>query len=342
MEQRHDQFYSWVKSYAKVVAMQPIPGDASARHYFRVILADQTLIGVNAPPTPENTVGFTSIARAFTKLGLNVPQVQHMNSEQGFLLISDLGDAQLFKVINPSNVNQYYMKALRELIKIHRCYDIPNWQLPTFDRPLLFQELERFHEWYLQRHLGLSLTLSELAMLQEMYDQLINDAITQPQVCVHRDYHCRNLMVMSNNEIGLLDFQDAVMGPITYDLVSLLRDCYIAWPIEKVYDWVSQFWERLVAENDLRVSQDEFIKWFDWIGLQRHLKVLGIFARLYRRDNKSGYIQDIPRVLQYVLYICGKYQEFRPLYDFLQLRVMVHESNDPGSRQGQSTAASHG
>jgi aminoglycoside/choline kinase family phosphotransferase len=283
-------FHNWITQYTQVQSITTIPGDASARQYFRVITPAQSLIAVMAPPTQENTLAFASIAQGFAQVGLHVPQVKAMDAEKGFLLLSDLGDVQLLTILNKENVHHYYSKALNELLRFHQCNSIEGWQLPRFDRDFLQKELDRFDHWYLDQHLGLNLSQKEVAMLQAINEHLIHSAITQPQVCVHRDYHSRNLMLLPNDEIGVLDFQDAVWGPITYDLVSLLRDCYIDWPVDTVYQWVNQFWDNLVDQKKTAgFSQAQFTQWFDWMGLQRHLKVLGIFARLYRRDNKPNY-----------------------------------------------------
>ncbi|MBA2655212.1 MAG: phosphotransferase [Gammaproteobacteria bacterium] len=312
---------TWVKQHKNYTQITPIPGDASSRHYFRVTEKDATYIAVYAPPASENNEAFVEVAKRFLKQGLNVPEVLQVNYREGFLLLSDLGDTQLLKVLNHTNVKDHYSKALEDLIKLQGCRNFSTWQLPHFDSRLLSEELSRFDEWYLDKHLAITLSESEHAMLKRVYDLLIEQAEGQPQVCVHRDYHSRNLMLLPNNEIGILDFQDAVLGPITYDLVSLLRDCYIKWPPEQVYEWVEEFWQVLHAKQMISVSLSQFITWFDWMGLQRHLKVLGIFARLYRRDNKTIYLCDMPLVLEYVLFVCDKYSEFTALKEFLLKRV---------------------
>lgn len=339
---RFHGLYEWVQQQKNDSHIVPIPGDASNRRYFRIFGKQESYIAVDAPPSMENNQAFVHIAQAFLRAGLNVPQIFSVNFEEGFLLLSDLGDIQLLKILDDTNVNYYYTRALSDLIRLQNCQEFGSWQLPIFDEAMLLTELERFHEWYLQKHLNVAISECEMAMLQHTYAILIKAATEQPKVCTHRDYHSRNLMVLPNNELGILDFQDSAIGPITYDLVSLLRDCYIKWSPDKVNTWVEQFWQLLTIEQQKDLgSIDRFSKYFDWMGLQRHLKVLGIFARLFRRDNKTIYLQDIPRILEYVLFICDKYQEFKPLKEFITIRVMQHESHDFSSRAWQSDASTH-
>lgn len=340
---RADLLKDWLLEQINYTHIDPIVGDASTRRYYRVRTKNDCYIAVDAPPATEQNQAFVSIAKDLSSKGLKVPHVHAANLTAGFLLLSDLGDKQLFQIINQENVDYYYTKALHDLIALQSPVAI-DWQLPLFSEQLLSEELQRFNEWYLTRHLGLELDQNEMTMLQKIYQALIAAALEQPQVYVHRDYHSRNLMVLPSDEFGILDFQDAVIGPITYDLVSLLRDCYLTWPSEQVYSWVERFWNLLVKQQIL--SPDSlaiFIKWFDWIGLQRHLKVLGIFARLYRRDNKSIYLKDIPRVLDYVLFVCNRYPDFAPLKNFIIQRVLPHESDDIGSgaRQAPTTTDRH-
>ena len=338
---RTSMLYSWVHKNTHCLEITAIPGDASARRYFRVCSVSGNYIAVDAPPTHEKNQAFVHIAQAFLKIGLNVPQILDVNFEDGFLLLSDLGDTQLLNILNNNNVHLHYNNAIEQIIKLQTCTDFGGWQLPLYDHTLLLEELSHFHNWYLSRHLGLVLSCNEVAMLQTTYDLLIHSALIQPQICVHRDYHSRNLMVLPNNEIGILDFQDAVKGPITYDLVSLLRDCYIKWPVAEVDMWTEQCWQLLQNQEAHDVSLETFVQWFDWMGLQRHLKVLGIFARLFRRDGKDGYLQHMPRIFEYIYYVCDRYHELTPLKKFLINRVIIDESNDFSSRPRQSNASTH-
>lgn len=340
--EREIALYNWIRDTVRYTKIVSIPGDASARRYFRVYVHDTTYIAVDAPPAFEKNQAFVSIAKTFLAAGLHVPKVIMANFEDGFLLLSDLGDTQLLKVLTPSNVDHYYTRAIQEIIKLQQCAS-DSWQWPLFDRSLLLTELNRFHEWYLIKHLNLELTATEMTMLVSIYDSLINAAVTQPQVVVHRDFHSRNLMVLPDNKLGILDFQDAVIGPITYDLVSLIKDCYIQWDITQMQCWTEYYWQIIDEHNQQACgSYHHFCEWADLMGVQRHLKVLGIFARLYLRDNKQAYLNDIPRILQYILIVCAQYHQLKPLEEFILKRVLSHESNDLGSRPWQTDASAHG
>lgn len=330
---RTSQLYAWINQFIPISKMVPLQGDASSRRYFRVYSQEKSLIAVDAPPISENTRAFVCIAKALNKQGLYVPQVLQVDYTQGFLLLSDLGDTQLLQVLTAASVQGYYRQAIEELVKLQTCAQVAGWQLPLFDQALLNQELTYFHEWYLVKHLGLSLTTTEKTMLTHLYQQLIDSAQQQPQVLVHRDYHSRNLMGLPNGRLGVLDFQDAVIGPLTYDIVSLLKDCYIQWSDSQQNEWLLQFWQ-LQTQFQHLFSFEQFAQGFDLMGLQRHLKVLGIFARLYQRDNKSGYLKEIPRILGYILAVCDKYPCCYPLRNFINTRVMPHESDVISCRSG--------
>jgi aminoglycoside/choline kinase family phosphotransferase len=334
-QHRLEALTHWVqRQVSTMIACHPIPGDASFRRYFRVMCEGKTLIAVDAPPGQENMAAFVAIAEAFAARGLCVPRVFKVDYEQGFMLLSDLGDIQYLRVLNSQNAQLLYSTALHALCNLQGCEEVSGWQLLDFNEQLLLKELEVFKEWYLLRHLGLDLTAAEHDMLTQAFVKLQLSAQEQPQVCVHRDYHSRNLMLLADGHVGIIDFQDAVRGPVTYDLVSLLRDCYIAWPNSCVQDWVLQYYELLLANGGLSndIEFQQFLQWFDWMGLQRHLKVLGFFARLFHRDGKPAYLQDIPRTLNYVYAVCEKYSELSPLHQFLTNRVMPHESHDTGGR----------
>lgn len=330
-----EQLKQWVRQHRDYSELTPIPGDAGQRKYYRVQGKDYSLIAVDAPPQTENNVGFVSIAKTFAGQGLNVPEILAVDYDLGYLLLSDLGNTLLLQVINDQNADAYYTQAFADLMKLQCCTGFENYNLPTYDRARLQEELTRFHEWYLIQHLKLELTTSEMKVLTEIYDLLIDCAIKQPMVCVHRDFHSRNLMLLPDDSFGVIDFQDAVIGPNTYDLVSLLRDCYLKWPQQKVQNWIEQFWQTVRPKQScLQFSQD-----VDWMGLQRHIKVLGTFARLFHRDNKANYLQDIPRILRYVMEIVDNYPEFNAFQNFLTARVLCHESNDISGWQRNSTTS---
>lgn len=303
----------------------PITGDASFRRYFRVQLREQTYIAMDAPPDKEDCRPFVAIARAFAKLGVHVPQIFAAAIEQGFLLLSDFGDRLYVNELTADNVERLYANALLDLIKIQTCRKIPDWELPHFNRDFLLREWRLFLDWVIDKHCAVALTAREAHQLADSFALLADTAALQPQVCVHRDYHSRNLLYLAEDKVGILDFQDAVFGPITYDAVSLLRDCYIGWPREQIEKILDLFFERLHSETLLKKhSKEEFTYWFDLMGIQRNLKALGIFARLKHLYHRPHYLQYIPRGLNYVLQVSKNYRELTPLGFFLEQRVLPH------------------
>jgi N-acetylmuramate 1-kinase len=292
----------------------PLAGDASFRVYFRIEAAGQRYVLMDAPPEQESCHAFVAIGRTWHLLGLPVPVVHCFDLDQGFVLLSDFGDQQLLPMLSEDTAPRYYQQAFDHLLTIQQCPAIADYDLPVFDAMRYQQEMDLFSNWYLGRHLGKTLSADQQHSLREIQAQLIASALSQPQVCVHRDYHSRNLMVLSDGRLGILDFQDALRGPVTYDLMSLLRDCYIAWSDDQWQRWALTFQQQLLAANMLDEADPKvFLKWCDLIALQRHLKCMGIFARLYYRDHKKSYLQDIPRVLGYTRGICQRYPEFRAL-----------------------------
>ena len=270
----------------------------SAR-YFRIPLTDKTLIAVDAPPELENSSSFVAVAKVFANLGLKVPEVIQADLTQGFMLQSDLGDDLFFHVLNPDNADGLYRQALEKLLVIQSCQQDNGWHFPAFDFTLFAEELNRFRHWYLLTHLQLILDEATQALLTQTFQALIHSALSQPQCCVHRDYHSRNLLRLADGDLGIIDFQDALMGPITYDVVSLLRDCYLAWPPEQVEQWALFYYEQAVAAALLPAGASaQFMRWFDWMGMQRHLKAVYIFARKWHRDGNDIYLNDIPRALK--------------------------------------------
>lgn len=276
---------------------------------------------MDAPPDKEDTTPFIRIAQAFESIGLNVPHIHARNLDQGYLLLGDLGSTLYLDQLDASNVDRLYGDALGALATIQACG--PRENLPDYDRALLMREMELFREWLLGRQLGLELSPADHAMLDRTFAWLADSALAQPRVCVHRDYHSRNLMFTATHNPGILDFQDAVLGPVTYDLVSLLRDCYISWPTWRVEAWVMGYFELAMQSGVLRKEhEDQFLRWFDLMGVQRHLKASGIFARLNQRDGKPGYLQDIPRTLHYILDLTHTYPELVSLGEMIQNRIL--------------------
>jgi len=300
--------------------IRPASADASFRRYFRVTVGDRSFIAMDAPPEKGEMHPYVRVARRLHALGLNVPEVLEEDHEHGFFLVTDLGQQLYLASLNPQTVERLYGDAMGALVVLQAgTYTTATPFLPDYDEALLRREMEIFREWYLDRHLGLTLTAGQNALLEEAFSRLAQAAVAQPRVWVHRDYHSRNLMVTEVNNPGILDFQDAVTGPVTYDLVSLLRDCYIAWPRERVEDWVRGYHE-VALQSGIPVGEDDaqFLRWFDLMGVQRHLKATGIFARLNHRDGKPGYLADIPRTLGYVHEVSGRYAELQPLLGLLR------------------------
>jgi aminoglycoside/choline kinase family phosphotransferase len=292
-------------------------GDASFRRYFRLQVAQETWIVMDAPPDKEDCKPFVEISAALLKLGLHMPEVLQQDLQQGFLLLTDLGQHQYLQVLDESNVERLYGDALGALAIMQARAD-EHYDFPPYDDKLLMTEMYLFRDWLLDRHLGVDLQPQDHDMLEQVFSLLSASAREQPQVPVHRDYHSRNLMVSKEHNPGILDFQDAVLGPVTYDLVSLLRDCYIAWPRQQVEQWVEGYHELALQSGILREeNQAEFLRWFDLMGVQRHLKAAGIFARLHHRDQKPAYLQDIPRTVGYIIEVSSRYPELQALHQFL-------------------------
>ncbi len=296
-------------------SLEAASSDASFRRYFRVKFGNRSLIVMDAPPAHEDCRPFVKVAELFSKSGLNLPEVIEQDLEKGFLLLSDLGSTTYLDRLNEANADLLYRDAIDSLVRMQRA-SIPG-MLPEYDEALLRREMDLFPEWYLKRHLGEIVTEENQAILDRVFSRIVENCLAQPKVFVHRDYHSRNLMLTEPNP-GILDFQDAVYGPITYDLVSLLRDAYISWEEEKVLDWAIRYWEKARAAG-LPVSDDfaQFYRDFEWMGAQRQLKVLGIFARLHHRDGKAQYLDDIPPVLSYLRKTCMRYSELSPLLRIL-------------------------
>jgi len=293
-------------------SLRPASADASFRRYFRVDAADTSHIVMDAPPPQEDVRPFVRVAQLFGACGVTVPEVLAQDEQQGFLLLTDLGSTTYLHCLTADNAHRLYVDAIDALVQI-QSHSQPG-VLPEYDRALLLRELELFPEWYLTRHLGQTLANAQTDTLARVFEALLANNLAQAQVYVHRDYHSRNLMLLQSGNPGIIDFQDAVYGPITYDLVSLLRDAYIQWDEEMVLDWVVRYWEKarragLPVNSDI----DAFYRDFEFMGLQRHLKVLGVFARLFHRDGKDAYLKDLPLVLQYARKTSGRYRELAPL-----------------------------
>ena len=315
MSERLAELHNWLHDEAGLdaYAMVPASSDASFRRYFRVSSGEHSYIVMDAPPDKEDCGPFIAVATALGALGLNVPRILEADLKRGFLLLSDLGSVLYLQALDERSVERLYADALRALSLLQTA-SVEDADLPAYDRALLLREMALFRDWYLARHLQVDMSEAISEVLEQTFTLLADEALAQPRVWVHRDYHSRNLMVTDDNNPGILDFQDAVIGPVTYDLASLLRDCYISWPRERVLQWLRDYLARSQADGRLAgVDQRQFQRWFDLMGVQRHLKATGIFARLNYRDGKPGYLPDIPRTLAYVAEVCARYAELEPL-----------------------------
>lgn len=317
--ERRQLLEQWLKDQfpARPFTLQPASADASFRRYFRASFDDQTVIVMDAPPQHEDCAPFLRVAEILAATGVHVPEILAQNLELGFLLLSDLGNTTFLHALNEriERAHELYGEATDALVKMQLAHQADS--LPAYDEALLQRELDLFPDWYIAKHLQIDLTEKQQAALRAVFSRILQNNLAQPKVLVHRDYHSRNLMVTSPNP-GIIDFQDAVYGPITYDLVSLLKDAYIHWDEERILDWAIRYWEK-ARKAGLPVSADfaEFYRDFEWMGVQRHLKVLGIFARLNYRDGKAAYLNDMPLVMHYLRKACERYRELDPLLNLL-------------------------
>jgi aminoglycoside/choline kinase family phosphotransferase len=323
VDDRQQQLGAWLNTVLQQAnfSLTIASADASFRRYFRVnlvapYLGFHTVIAMDAPPPQENCTPFVNIAKLFLDAGLNVPKLIAQDLTHGFLLLSDLGDDTYLSQLNSESAPKLYLDATNALIKLQ----IASKEnvLPKYDEALLTREMQLFPDWYVSKHLNVSLTGEQQVILKNTFEVLNKNILSQGQVYVHRDFHSRNLMITKENNPGVLDFQDAVYGAISYDLVSLLKDAYISWEEEQIIDWAVRYWQP-AKKAGLPVPDDfsEFYRDFEWMGAQRHIKVLGIFARLSHRDGKDGYLKDMPLVMIYLRKVCERYVELRPMLRLL-------------------------
>ena len=344
---RQQQLTEWLHSQYpdEIFTLAPAFADASFRRYFRATFNDRTLIVMDAPPPHEDCRPFVHVAKLFEDAGTHVPHVYAQDLTKGFLLLSDLGNTTYLQALNANTARDLYGAATDALIKIQLASR--ENELPPYDEALLKREMNLFPEWYIGKHLNVTLTSAQSAKLESVFARIVANNLAQPRVYVHRDYHSRNLMVVDPNRRphfphpnppptgeganeslreacsvspGILDFQDAVYGPITYDLASLFKDAYIHWEEAQVIDWLVRYWEK-ARKAGLPVHKDfsEFYRDYEWMGVQRHIKVLGIFARLYHRDGKKGYLNDMPLVMAYLRAACARYIDLKPLLNLLDV-----------------------
>jgi N-acetylmuramate 1-kinase len=319
--------HDWVAGSLKLAptAITPASSDASFRRYFRVsTAAGRTFVVMDAPPGKEDVRPYLKVSGLLESTGVHVPHVHERDIERGLLLLEDLGSTLYLARLNAGDdPDSLYGDALNALAAIQLQGRDAAAELAPYDRAALMREMDLMPEWFCARHLGLSASAGDQGVIARAFEFLSAEALAQPQVFVHRDYHSRNLMVIRERNPGVIDFQDAVRGPIGYDLVSLLKDCYISWSRERVERWVSGY-RALLAERGGPVGTDEreFLRWFDLIGVQRHIKVLGIFARLWYRDGKNGYLRDLPLTLEYVRDTCRRYGELADLSRLVEERFV--------------------
>jgi N-acetylmuramate 1-kinase len=322
---RRDLIHTWLthELALAVTGLEPASSDASFRRYFRAYTAAGSFIVMDAPPGREDVRPYLKVSQLLEGLGVHVPHVHAHDIARGLLLLEDLGSTlYLERLTAGDDPEALYGDALDALATIQVRGAAACRELAPYGRSELARELALMPEWFLGRHLALTLSAAEARLLADTDEFLIREALAQPQVFVHRDYHARNLMVVPARNPGIIDFQDALAGPVGYDLVSLLKDCYIAWPRPRVLEWLHGFRARLLAQGGAAgASAQEFVRWFDLIGVQRHLKVLGIFCRLWYRDGKAGYLADLPRTLAYVEDVCTRYAELAPLGGFIATRI---------------------
>ncbi len=318
--ERLQQISAWLATLlpGRVRSLAPASADASFRRYFRATLDDGTTrIVMDAPPTHEDCRPWLHVQHVFHAAGAHVPEVLAADLERGFLLLSDLGNTTYLQALDADNAAALYGDAIATLVRIQAASR--TGLLPEYDRALLQRELDLFPEWYLARHHGIVLDDDQRNGLAAVFERILATNLAEPRVFVHRDYHSRNLMHLpGSGNPGVIDFQDAVHGPISYDMVSLLKDAYVEWEEEIALDWLVRYWE-LARKSGLPVAADfgEFYRAYEWMGVQRHVKVLGIFARLWHRDGKDGYLRDMPLVARYLRRACERYAELSPLRHLL-------------------------
>ncbi len=323
MIQRSNELNAWLDERFNQYDITPVSDDASFRRYFRVtpVGNGQRFIVMDAPPDKEDVTPFIDIAERLRSVGLNAPRVHARDEARGFLLLDDFADRQYLGELNDESVERLYGDALGALAVMQAC--VSSDGLPAYDATRLRAEMQLFPDWLLDRQLGLKLDDEDQKRLDAVFDLLVENALAQPRVFVHRDYHSRNLMRLEKANPGILDFQDAVNGPLTYDLVSLLRDCYVRWPRERVVDWAWGYFDLAVQSGILREENEQyFLRWFDLMGMQRQLKAAGIFARLNLRDGKPGYLGDIPRTLGYIVEVAPDYPELAAFGAWLEGSVL--------------------
>lgn len=309
-------------SIAKI-HLKDLTGDAGFRRYYRFSHNDVSYIAVDAPPTLSNNQGFCAVQQTLRNANIPAPEIFHSDLANGFFCLSDLGENEIFSLIGSDETQEYYTKAISYLPQVFQLDKFNDYQLPDYNGDFIRLELNIFTEWLVGKYLGLSLSRTEHALIQQAFDVLVTNMLVQPNGTMLRDYHSRNIMVTRNQELALIDFQDAVVGPISYDFVSLIKDCYVKWPAQWVNSQINQYHQTLLHLNLIGdTSLSNFTRWVDLTGAQRHLKCAGIFSRLKLRDGKSQFIGEIPRTLSYIVDLKGKYSELSEFCHFIENRIV--------------------
>lgn len=323
MLNRLQTLHIWLRQVFDTSAYKLLPAseDASFRRYYRLTVGSKNYIVMDAPPQHEDCALFVAVTSRLKKSGINVPELYAENSAQGFLLLTDFGTRLYLDKLNAATAPALYRDAIKTLVRLQAFSDVSG--LTDYNASLLRQEMCLFKEWLLGRHLKITLNSQQAKAFERLCDLLVANALEQPQVFVHRDFHSRNLMFTRENNPGVIDYQDAVLGPLSYDLVSLLKDCYIKWPGTEISKWTKDYLhERALTNTGINIDEKRFKRWFDLMGVQRHLKASGIFARLARRDNKHGFLKDIPRTLSYITELEPVYPELETLIQLLNVSVL--------------------
>ena len=323
MSERFESLQNWLKESLNTsdFVLKPASEDASFRYYYRLALENKTFIVMDAPPDQEDCRPFVKVSDILRSSNVNVPIIHNIDLQQGFLLLSDFGDEHYLNKLSDSTANDLYSDAIRTIVLMQAGSDTT--ELSKYDEALLRREMCLFTDWLLDKHLGITLNTDQAKAIDAVFDLLVTNAIQQPQVFVHRDFHSRNLMLTTENNPGVIDFQDAVHGPITYDLMSLLKDCYIKWSKDEVNAWIDFYLDELaIMHSELEIDRAQFQRWFDFMGVQRHLKASGIFARLSYRDGKHGFLKDIPRTLSYIVDLKHSYEELLPLCQLIEESIL--------------------
>ncbi len=321
MSERYESLHRWLSDMLDTTefVLKPASADASFRSYYRLFLKDKTRIIMDAPPPQEDCEPFVRITNILLAGGIHVPTIHYMDLQQGFLLLDDFGEELYLDKLGNSTADQLYSDAIVSLVQMQTITKVD--ELPRYDETLLRREMQLFPEWLLNKHLNIELDDVQNKLIKTIFDLLVENALQQPQSFVHRDFHSRNLMFTETNNPGVIDFQDAVYGAFSYDLVSLLKDCYIKWSKDKINVWVDLYLKKLAVKGS-EFDRQQFQRWFDLMGVQRHLKASGIFARLSHRDGKHDYLNDIPRTLSYIVDLKNDYEELHPLCLLIEESVL--------------------